>query len=177
MSSGAVETDSSWRTAAFSPLTVTVAGWHRDVVDALAARRLAGQHRQDGQGRVGQLPGHVGADAHGGRLDLDAGHERPQLVEGLERDVLVDVDAAGIDDEAALDAADVLEAGAGPADGGLVGLGDDGAELDALGDDARVDDHRPDPRHDLVEPDADAGWRVARDADPGIDREDVDRRR
>ena len=53
----------------------------------------------------------------------------------------------------------------------------DGPELDALGHDAGVDDHGPDPRDDLVETDRDAGRRVADDADARVDREDVDRHR
>ena len=64
----------------------------------------------------------------------------PTLVEGLDDDVLVDVDAAGVDHEAALHGAHVLEARGGAADGDLVGLDDDRTQLDALGQRPVVDD-------------------------------------
>ena len=77
-------TDSSWRI-----VRVLAAHGHggrhdRDVVDALAAGRLPGELRQHRDGRVGELAGDVGADPHAGRVDVDAGHDGAQLVEGLE---------------------------------------------------------------------------------------------
>jgi hypothetical protein len=146
-----------------------------DVIDAHAARRLAGQLRQHRDRGVRELPRDVGPDVHAGRVDVDARHDGAQLVEGLEGHVLVDVDAAGIDDEAGLDAADVLQARARPPDGHLVGLRDDGPEFDALGHDPGIQDHRPDARDDLVETDGDARGRVVDDAHTRVHGEDIDR--
>ena len=67
-------------------------GLDRDDVDTLAAGRLADQLRDDRQGGVGELAGHVGGDADQRGVDVDAWHQCPDLVEGVEGDVLVDVD-------------------------------------------------------------------------------------